>query len=172
MNKSLLFRILIFAILVIIGISLFYLFQSIKLRHPSSSVNETPISSNDIELPNPASVYCLKQGGKLEIRKDKDEGEYGVCVFSDGTECDEWAFFKGECKKKEVNEGFCGISTFGSCLKSLDCLKAGCSGQICQSKKEEPIITTCEYKDCYNSGKYNIECQCLNRQCQWYKIDE
>ncbi len=52
-------------------------------------------------LPNPASVYCLKQGGKLEIRKDEQENEYGVCIFSNGEECEEWAFFRGECKKTE-----------------------------------------------------------------------
>lgn len=51
-----------------------------------------------IGMPNPASVYCDEQGGKLDIRKDAQGGEYGVCVFADGSECDEWAFFRGECK--------------------------------------------------------------------------
>ncbi|MBU1866793.1 MAG: DUF333 domain-containing protein, partial [Actinobacteria bacterium] len=27
-----------------------------------------------------------------------DGGTYGVCVFPDGSECDEWAFFRGECE--------------------------------------------------------------------------
>lgn len=48
-------------------------------------------------LPNPASVYCEEQGGTVEIRTDADGNQYGVCVFADGTECDEWAFFRGEC---------------------------------------------------------------------------
>ncbi len=49
-------------------------------------------------MPNPASAYCEKHGGKLEIRKDQQGNEYGVCVFSDGSECEEWSFFRGECQ--------------------------------------------------------------------------
>ena len=49
-------------------------------------------------LPNPASVFCEEQGGKTEIRTDAEGGQYGVCIFEDGSECDEWAFYRGECK--------------------------------------------------------------------------
>lgn len=50
-----------------------------------------------IGLANPASVYCEDQGYTLEIREDADGGQYGVCIFPDGSECEEWAFFNGEC---------------------------------------------------------------------------
>jgi putative hemolysin len=50
-------------------------------------------------MANPASVYCKDQGGKLSIRKDAEGNEYGICVFDDGTECDEWKFFRKECTK-------------------------------------------------------------------------
>lgn len=50
-------------------------------------------------LPNPASVYCKEQGYKLEIRT-KPEGQYGVCIFPDNTECEEWSFFRGRCGQK------------------------------------------------------------------------
>ncbi len=43
---------------------------------------------------NPASVYCEEQGGTLEIR-DSAAGDVGACVFADGSECEEWAFFNG-----------------------------------------------------------------------------
>ncbi len=49
-------------------------------------------------LPNPASVYCEEQGGRLEIRTDASGGQAGVCAFPDGSECDEWAYFRGECQ--------------------------------------------------------------------------
>lgn len=49
-------------------------------------------------LPNPASVYCEEQGGQVEIRTDEEGGQYGVCVFTDGSECDEWDYFRGECQ--------------------------------------------------------------------------
>ena len=48
-------------------------------------------------IANPASVYCEEQGGRLEIRTDADGGQVGICVFDDGSECEEWAFFRGEC---------------------------------------------------------------------------
>ena len=48
-------------------------------------------------LANPASSYCLQQGYTLEIRTDTDGSQYGVCTFPDGSECEEWAYFRGEC---------------------------------------------------------------------------
>lgn len=52
-------------------------------------------------LPNPASKYCVDQGYKLEIRADQAGNQYGVCIFPDGSECEEWAFFRGECTYEE-----------------------------------------------------------------------
>jgi putative hemolysin len=48
-------------------------------------------------MPNPASVYCEQNGNKLEIRTAADGSQSGVCVFPDGSTCDEWAYFRGEC---------------------------------------------------------------------------
>ncbi len=50
----------------------------------------------EAEIANPASEHCADQGGKLEIR-DEAEGQVGYCLFPDGSECEEWAFFRGEC---------------------------------------------------------------------------
>jgi putative hemolysin len=47
-------------------------------------------------LANPASVFCEEQGGSVDIRTDANGGQYGVCVFADGSEVDEWAYFRGE----------------------------------------------------------------------------
>jgi len=49
-------------------------------------------------MPNPASVYCAQKGGKLAFRQDVAGGVAGICVFSDGSECDEWAYYRGECQ--------------------------------------------------------------------------
>ena len=48
-------------------------------------------------MPNPASVYCTQNGNKLEIQTAADGSQSGVCVFPDGSTCDEWAYFRGEC---------------------------------------------------------------------------
>ena len=50
-----------------------------------------------VGLPNPASVYCRQGGNKLEIRTAADGSQSGICVFPDGSACDEWAYFRGEC---------------------------------------------------------------------------
>jgi putative hemolysin len=52
-------------------------------------------------LPNPASVHCEEQGYTLEIRTDANGNQYGVCIFPDGSECEEWQFFRGECTYEE-----------------------------------------------------------------------
>jgi len=64
------------------------------VEQPTRTAPEEPVAG----MPNPASVYCEEQGGTLQIRTDAQGGQYGVCVFEDGSECDEWAFFRGECK--------------------------------------------------------------------------
>ncbi|MDO9088468.1 MAG: DUF333 domain-containing protein [Anaerolineaceae bacterium] len=52
-------------------------------------------------MPNPASVYCEENGNKLEIHTAEDGSQYGICVFPDGSVCDEWAYFRGECSPSE-----------------------------------------------------------------------
>jgi len=49
------------------------------------------------DMPNPASVFCEEQGFKLEIRTAADGSQSGACIFPDGSECDEWAYYRGEC---------------------------------------------------------------------------
>jgi eight-cysteine-cluster-containing protein len=67
---------------------------------------------------------------------------------------------------------FCGKSTLGACQTDADCIKGGCSGQVCQSKNEESAVTTCEYRSCYDSTKYNINCVCIKNRCMWNRLTE
>jgi putative hemolysin len=68
----------------------------------NSAVSPTPPATAAVGgIPNPASVYCLEHGGRIEIRKDASGNEYGVCVFPDGSECEEWAYLRGECQPGE-----------------------------------------------------------------------
>jgi len=57
----------------------------------------TTAPESQVGLPNPASQYCVDQGYELEIRSEED-GEVGYCIFPDGTECEEWAYYRGECE--------------------------------------------------------------------------
>lgn len=47
---------------------------------------------NDEEA-NPASVFCVDQGGDVDI-VDEADGQVGYCVFPDGTRVDEWEYYR------------------------------------------------------------------------------
>lgn len=55
------------------------------------------------QMANPASVYCEQNGGKLEIRTAFDGGQTGYCKFSDGSECEEWAYFRKKCGNEKLD---------------------------------------------------------------------
>jgi len=59
---------------------------------------ETPVQTGTNEIPNPASVFCKENGGTEENRQAADGSVAGFCLFLDGSECDEWAYIRGECK--------------------------------------------------------------------------
>lgn len=42
---------------------------------------------------NPASVFCVDQGGEVDIVEEAD-GEVGYCVLPDGTRVDEWEYYR------------------------------------------------------------------------------
>jgi hypothetical protein len=56
-----------------------------------------PTDAPAVGVANPASVYCVESGYASEIRTDENGGQYGVCIFDDDSECEEWAYYRGEC---------------------------------------------------------------------------
>lgn len=61
-------------------------------------IPDLPTLAPTIFMPNPASVFCEQQGDSVEIRTAEDGSQTGWCIFPDGSECDEWAFYRGECQ--------------------------------------------------------------------------
>lgn len=57
------------------------------------------------------------------------------------------------------------------CKADDDCITGGCSGTICQSKSEEPMMSTCEYKPEYACYK-QINCGCIGGKCKWDETEE
>lgn len=87
--RKIIIVLLVIIILLVIG---FYLL-------PKNKPAEAPKTS----LANPASQNCLDKGGSLEIKSKPDNGgEYGVCIFEDNRQCEEWALFRGECPAEGV----------------------------------------------------------------------
>lgn len=52
--------------------------------------------SSKMQIANPASEYCIQQGGTLEIVKDKDGNEIGMCKLPDGTVIEEWELYRSQ----------------------------------------------------------------------------
>jgi putative hemolysin len=76
----------------------FILISLIAILLAGCNAATTPQATGDANLPNPASALCEKDGGRSEIRTDAAGGQIGFCIFPDGSECEEWAYFRGECK--------------------------------------------------------------------------
>lgn len=81
------------------------------------------------------------------------------------------AVYGGEVRSVKVlyegMRGFCGRSTYGRCRTDLDCVRDGCSGEVCRSVLEDPVITPCIWRECYDVRKYKAVCSCVNGMCQW-----
>ncbi|EPG9551285.1 I78 family peptidase inhibitor, partial [Acinetobacter baumannii] len=64
--------------------------------------------------PNPASQYCVEQGGKLEIRNEAN-GQVGYCHLPNGQVVEEWKLFRdnqANCVSEEAQKlvGLSGLT--------------------------------------------------------------
>lgn len=63
----------------------------------ATSVTTTTLATKPtLEIVNPASSYCIEHAGKLDI-VDGADGQMAYCILPGGVECEEWAYFRGEC---------------------------------------------------------------------------
>lgn len=51
-------------------------------------------AAKKIGMANPASVHCVKIGGKSRIRTDASGNQTGYCHLPNGRICEEWALFR------------------------------------------------------------------------------
>lgn len=109
-----------------------------KNTNENANMNENANTNTADTIPNmanPASVNCIEKGGKSEIYSTG----IGICVFSDQSICEEWAYFGNECN-------------IGQCQKV--CQKAGtedegwyisCTNKLlelekCSSAQQKPTV--------------------------------
>lgn len=97
----------------------------VKHGNPSSAMPTKPclvegeksfVKEEEIDMVNPASKNCLDKGGQLEIVKET-AGELGICKFTDGTQCEEWQFFRNECQKGQLKQAETSHSYQGTISK-------------------------------------------------------
>jgi putative hemolysin len=49
-----------------------------------------------VAIANPASEFCVDQGGTLRIDTAADGGQVGICVLADGSEIEEWEYYRSQ----------------------------------------------------------------------------
>jgi putative hemolysin len=103
----------------------------------------TTQDTKKIGMENPASANCIENGGELET-KDGKGGEYSLCKFNDGSICEEWKFFNGDCKKGEVF----------SDLTNCEIYFNGCNTCVV----ENGVISSCDDRYCAKEEKSEPKC--------------
>jgi uncharacterized protein len=52
-------------------------------------------TTTDVGIANPAAVFCIEEGGTLEI-VDEDGGQLAYCNLPDGTRVEEWEYYRSQ----------------------------------------------------------------------------
>ena len=67
---------------------------SVKKMVANKVVKKEEEKSPMIGKPNPASVYCVEQGGESILVRSK-KGDFGICKLKDGTAVvEEWEYYR------------------------------------------------------------------------------
>lgn len=127
---------------------------------PSNSGN-----SGNAQMANPAAVFCIENGGTLEIITEAG-GQRGLCILADGSTCDEWAYFRGECPAT-VCAADAKVCPDGSAIRRVppDCEFAACPGAgqsfTCTEEQKEAQICTLDYTPVCgdNEETYGNKCE-------------
>ena len=109
------------------------------------------------DMPNPASVYCTENEGRLEIREDESGGQIGYCLFEDGSECEEWSFYRGDCQPGDSLEGEVGVPNPASAF----CEEQGGRLEL-RAEDSGGQVGICLFEDgseCEEWAFYRDECQ-------------
>ncbi len=107
-------------------------------------------------IANPASTNCVDKGGTLAIHKRGDGGEYGVCLFEENRQCEEWAMMNGDCPVG-------GIKVIGYITPASQyCAITGGEYAITDKSGAEDEQGTCTFKD----GKSCDVWEYFNGQCE------
>ena len=71
-----------------------------------AACSSTPSSNtvpSQVGMANPASQYCVEQGGQLDV-KNENNGQVGYCKLPDGQVIEEWELFRSQQPKCVAEE--------------------------------------------------------------------
>lgn len=114
-------------------------------------------------ITNPASSYCIEKNWKIEI-KEQPEWQIGVCIFPDGSFCEERSFFRWECSPWDINATY-------EVEISPDSLN---EKTYCTEEQKLAEICTMEYMPvCWSDWKaYWNKCTACSQWLEYYTKDE
>ena len=113
----------------------------------------------DAGLANPAAVYCEEQGFTYDIRTEEG-GERGYCVFPDGSECDGWAYYRGECPLLNVSADYNSLSECRTACEMFGFENSSCM-QPSEAKPTHVNRGSClipQSEQCGNVGQCDCYC--------------
>lgn len=158
-----------------------------QLEYSVKGCSDTRFTVSGYEYSNNSLiVYIMRNCCSDEIVVKKDESMYKIIEKdNDGKICKCNCMAEVEIKNadknakvvfvdytgnektlKNLHGEFCGWSTYAECKSDVDCTTGGCSGQVCMGVGED-VVTTCEWKDCFDAKKFNMKCGCFENKCQW-----
>ncbi|HHQ4305040.1 TPA: putative hemolysin [Serratia fonticola] len=62
--------------------------------------DDAPAPPKVIGMANPAAVYCIQIGGKLNPKQNA-QGQYSTCTLSNGQEIESWELFRRDHPAKK-----------------------------------------------------------------------
>lgn len=137
-------------LMIILIITGYFMMQNSNQPATEEVATETAEDAGNVQLANPAAVYCGDQGGVLDYDTDENGGAVGYCELPHGAKCEEWAFYRQECgvlETKESPEDTCGSLTV----------------------KESVEIAA--QSECINEGTLNEQYSCDNDGDLWIGLD-
>ena len=71
-------------------------------RSVNDKAETTEESTENTQIANPAAEYCVAQWGTVNIVKDEEWNESGMCKLADGTEVGEWEYYRANNPETET----------------------------------------------------------------------
>jgi putative hemolysin len=92
------------------------------------------------QMANPASVFCENNNGTLEI-VNEDAGQKGICILADGTRCDEWSYYRGECPSIQPEPSNKSVETIQPAKSIPESIEKNCIGFVIGGPDEIMLIS-------------------------------